>query len=276
MALKGYLQDFSLTQLLNLINLSHKTGTLVVQNPNEVASLFFMEGKLAYAQVANEDNSLVGVLHKTHRLSPNQYIGIKNHINGLSDKELGLLLVNSNYFSQQDILTSLQKYCIDVLERLFSWMEGFFQFEVGITPPADKITVRVNLENLILEGTRRMKEWEFLQDEIPSLDIAIKFVDRPGINVKSLNLTRQEWNVINYVHPNNRLRQIAHVTRMNESEIRRTVYSLLQAGIVELIRPVDNKPQITNAIQTTVSLTKKEKEERKSLLSRIIKKIRSL
>jgi Domain of unknown function (DUF4388) len=276
MALKGNLQDFSLTQLLNLINLSHKTGTLIVERSNEAASLFFMEGKLAYAQIANEDNSLVGVLHKTQQLSPGQYSGIKQHVNGMTDKELGLILVNANYFSQQDILTSLQKYCVDVLDRLFTWMEGLFQFETGTMPPRDKIIVRVNLENLILDGTRRMKELEFLQDEIPSLDIAIKFVDRPGVNVRNLNLTKEEWKVINYVHPRNSLRQISRVTKLNDSEIRRIVYSLLEAGIVELIRPVEAKPQTHPSIQSPASMTSTEKEERKSLLSRIIDRIRAL
>jgi len=276
MSLKGNLQDFTLTQLLNLINLSHKTGNLVLERSNEVASLYFMEGKLAYVQVGNEDNSLVGVLHKTHMLSPSQYSGIKKHINGMSDKELGLLLVNANYFSQQDILISLQNYCIDILNRLFNWLEGFFQFETDVTPPRDKIIVRIDLENIILEGTRRMQEWEFLQDEIPSLDVAINFVDRPGANVRNLSLTKQEWKVINYVHPRNTLRQISRVTRLNELEIRRIVYGLLQAGIVELIRPSDSSSQDRPSIPSIASMTGREREERKSLLSRIIDRIRAL
>ena len=33
MALRGNLRDFTVTQLLNLINLAQKTGTLVVDGP---------------------------------------------------------------------------------------------------------------------------------------------------------------------------------------------------------------------------------------------------
>ena len=276
MALKGNLQDFTLTQLLNLINLSHKTGTLVLERSNEAASLYFMEGKLAYAQVANEDNTLVGVLHKTSHLSPGQYIGIKQHINGMTDKELGLLLVNANYFSQQDILTSLQSYCVDILSRLFSWAEGFFQFETGASPPKDKITVRVNLENIILESTRRMREWEFLQDEIPSLDMAIKFVDRPTADVRNLRLTRQEWKVISFVNPRNTIRQIGQVTKLNDVEIRRIIYGLLEAGVVEIIRPQVSSYQTRPSLQSPATMTTTQKEERKSLIARIIDRIRSL
>jgi hypothetical protein len=106
--------------------------------------------------------------------------------------------------------------------------------------------------------------------------MAVKFVERPGTNVQNLQLTREEWKVISYVHPRNSIRQIGRVTKMNDVEIRRIVYSLLEAGIVELIRPQDTRNQTPQSIPTTASMTTKEKEERKSLLSRIIDKIRSL
>ena len=47
MALKGNLRDFSITQLLNLINLACKTGTLVIEGVGDIARISFREGKLA-------------------------------------------------------------------------------------------------------------------------------------------------------------------------------------------------------------------------------------
>ena len=44
MALRGNLRDFTITQLFNLINLACKTGTLVVEGPNETAKVAFREG----------------------------------------------------------------------------------------------------------------------------------------------------------------------------------------------------------------------------------------
>ena len=52
MALKGNLRDFTITQLLNLINLARKTGTLVIEGPNDTAWVSFREGKLAFADVS--------------------------------------------------------------------------------------------------------------------------------------------------------------------------------------------------------------------------------
>jgi hypothetical protein len=275
MAIKGNLRDFNLTQLLNLINLAQKTGTLVVEDTDDAVEIFFSKGKLAYAQLGQQDNSLAGILHQSKLLSASQYRGIKANVNGMSDKELGLLLVNANYFSQHDIISSLQTHFVDVLNRLFTWMEGFFQFESDITPPVDKITVRVNLENIILEGSRQLQELEQLEEEIPSLDIALKFVDRPGANVSNLKLSSEEWRVISYVDPKNTLHQIGRATELSDIEVRQVVYSLLQAGIIEMVRPI-TKQGAQPPPRVPVPIAKVDKEESKSLLFRIIDRVRSL
>lgn len=154
-------------------------------------------------------------------------------------------------------------------------MEGFFRFETDIAPPDDKITVRVNLENLILEGSRQIRELEHLEDEIPSLEIGVKFVDRPGANVADLKLSSEEWQVIPYIDPKNTLHQIARVSNLSELQIRQVIYSLVQAGIVEMVRP--ETPQGTPPpIQLADQLVKGDKEEGKSLVFRIIDRIRSL
>jgi hypothetical protein len=275
MAIKGNLHDFTLTQLLNLIVLAQKSGTLVVERSNEAVEVFFRNGKLAYAQNGHGDDSLAGILHQSRLLSASQYRGIKANVNGMSDKELGLLLINANYFSQQDILFSLQDHFTDVVNRLFTWMEGFFHFDTDVLPPEDKITVKVGLENLILEGSRQIRELEHLEDEIPSLDIGVKFVDRPEANVTNLKLSAEEWQVIPYIDPKNSLSQIAGATNMTDLQIRKVIYSLVQAGIVEMVRPVT--PEGTPPpIQLADQLVHGDKEEGKSLLFRIIDRIRSL
>jgi len=273
MALKGNLRDFSISQLLNLINIAQKTGKLVVEGPNEHISIFFREGKLAYTQAGQEDNSLVSVLHKANKITTNQHRLIKARAANMSDKELGLLLINANYLSQQDILASLQTHFINHLNRLFTWVEGLFSFENEVLPPADKISVRIGLENIIIEGSRRMKEMEQLQDEIPSLDMALKFADRPGANLKNLNLSIEEWRVVSFINPKNSMRQIGRATNLSDMELRRIAYSLLQAGLVEIIRPVI---PVKAPMPAKVPATPPNTAEQKSLIHRIINRIRSL
>jgi hypothetical protein len=273
MALRGNLRDFTITQLLNLINLANKTGTLVVEGPSETAKIAFRNGKLAYAQIDQEDGSLAAVLHKAKKLSTGQYKSIQQRASHIPDKELGLLLINAGYLSQGDILTNLQQHFTDIIQRLFTWVEGFFHFDNDALPPDDRISVRIDLENLIIEGSRQMREWEQLQDEIPSLDMALKFTDRPANNMKNVNLSVEEWRVVSYINPRNTIRQIASASKMNDLEIRRIVYGLLQAGLVETIRLESTSLASTSTVRVFPT---EDKEEQRSLVNRLITRIRSL
>ncbi|MCK5645334.1 MAG: DUF4388 domain-containing protein [Anaerolineales bacterium] len=271
MALKGNLRDFSVTQLLNLINLARKTGTLTIEGPTEAAWVSFRDGKLIYAQLGNEDGTLVGILLRGGLVSARQARAIKTHASDKNDKELGLLLINAGYLVQQSILASIRQYFLDIVYKLFNWGEGFFRFDAGVLPPEGRITIRLNLENIIIEGSRRMREWEKLKDEVPNLEMALDFVERPGANIRDVNLNVEEWKVVSYVNPKNTIAQIAKANQMNDLEIRRVVYGLLHAGLVEVVRP-DGMP-----IPARVKQFKPIDEgQRVSLVNRLIQRIRSL
>ncbi|MCS7010509.1 MAG: DUF4388 domain-containing protein, partial [Anaerolineales bacterium] len=84
MALRGNLRDFTITQLLNLINLARKTGTLVVEGPTETARVSFLDGRLAYAQIGNAPVGLAQILYKANKLSAGQYKAIQQRANSIS------------------------------------------------------------------------------------------------------------------------------------------------------------------------------------------------
>lgn len=267
MALRGNLRDFTVTQLLNLINLAQKTGTLIVDGPSEQAYVSFRDGKLAYARIGREDGGLATVLHKANKLNVNQFRAITQRAVAMSDKELGLLLINAGYVSQEDIVLNLQAYFANIIRRLFTWVEGLFRFETTMMPPDDRINVKLDLENLIIEGSRHLREWEQLQDEIPSLDLSLRFTDRPMTN---LNLSVDEWRVVKYIDPKNTMKQISAAVKLNDMEMRRIVYGLLQAGLVQMIRPAGGPPLNPKMFPT------QNKEEQKNLINKLIGRIQRL
>jgi hypothetical protein len=237
MALKGRLRDFNITQLLNLVNLARKTGTLSVEASGQQARMCFREGKLVFASLGTQDGHLAQVLFKAGKLSQEQTRTILARAGSTSDKRLGMMLIESGHVTQDDILRSVRQYTQDVVFRVFTWSEGTFLFEPNALPPEDRITVPLSLDSIIIEGTRRVREWEELQDELPSLDMALRFTDRPDARLRNINLTVEEWRVVSYINPRNSIRQIAKANNMSDFQIRRVVYGMLQAGLVELVRP---------------------------------------
>ncbi|PJF24183.1 MAG: hypothetical protein CUN53_19115, partial [Phototrophicales bacterium] len=103
MPLQGNLRDFSTTQLLNLINLAGKTGTLIIfegvktnekdamGNPRmipgaERARVSFKMGKLIAASLGAQDGNLVSVLNKAGKLTDEQVRIIRERARNTSDK----------------------------------------------------------------------------------------------------------------------------------------------------------------------------------------------
>jgi len=277
MALKGNLRDFSTTQLLNLINLAKKTGTLVIEGPGQNAQMAFRNGKLIYAQIGQEDNNLALILHKAGKLTEEQAKALKAKTTTTSDKELGLLLINAGYVNQNDILTSIRNNLLEVVYRLFTWVEGLFRFEPTLMPGDDKITVPIDLENVIMEGSRRMREWEQLAEELPNLDMALKFAERPNANIRNMNLSVEEWRVVSFINPKNSMKSIAKQNNMSDLDIRRIVYGLLQAGMVEVIRPEGTGwlAPMTSAGRKAAA-TPVDKTAQAGVVNKLISRIRSL
>jgi hypothetical protein len=119
-----------------------------------------------------------------------------------------------------------------------------------------------------------MKELERLNEELPNLDLALKFPEDPGDKFKGIQLSVEEWRVVSFVNPKNSIRQIAKANNMNDLEIRRIVYGLLQAGLVELIKPpgMDDK-----ARQAMGARRRKEAPQiKKTVVNKLIDRIRTL
>lgn len=276
MALKGNLRDFSTTQLLNLINLARKTGTLTIE-ASEVAQMSFREGKLIHASIGKQENSLAYVLRRSGKLSKEQARIIQTRAKGHSDKQLGHLLIQAGYVTQSDIIQSVRQNVLDIVYKLFTWTEGLFRFDANKLPPPERITVPIDLESVIMEGSRRVKEWERLQTELPNLDISLRFTERPDARLRKINLTVEEWRVVSFINPRNTMRQIAKANNLNDFQVRRIVFGLLQAGLVEIIdKPKVKQPIKTPAARRRAATQQQSPTVKRSIVTRLIDRIRGL
>jgi hypothetical protein len=271
MALKGNLRDFSVTQLFNLINLARKTGSLTLEGPNKRAQVCFKDGRLVYASLNGQGNGLIGMLEKSGKISREQSRVIQARSTTADEKEVGLLLINAGYVTQDDIVRSVRSHTLDVVYLLFTWSDGSFLFEPNRLPSEGAITVPIRLENVIMEGTRRVKEYETLQREVPDLDMALKFAERPDARIKGINLTVEEWRIISFINPRNTIRQIAKANSLSDFKIRRIVYGLLSAGLVELVIP-----EVPKKVPAEAEVASAPPPVKRSLILRLIDKVRRM
>jgi len=255
MPIQGNLRDFSTTQLLNLINLSGRTGVLRIfegvptgdkdangneklQPGKERAQVLFKSGKLVYASAAGQLSDLIAVLNKGGKLNENQAKVLRERAKGTGDKALAMRLIGANYVNRNDIVTCVQQYILDIVYSVMIWNREPFRFEENVNvEAADRILIPIDLQNVIIEGARRLKELDEISKHIDNLDLCLRFPENPKEKYAGVHLSVEEWRVVQFVNPKNTIRQIAKANNMSETEIRRIVYGLEQAGLVQIMRP---------------------------------------
>lgn len=252
MPLQGNIRDFSTTQLLNLVNLSRRTGTLTIfegvptgkedamKNPlmapgAERARVAFHQGKLVFAALAGQDTGLVALLNKAGKLTDDQARLLRERAKNTRDKDLAVRLINAKSVTQADVVNSIKNHILDVVYNLMGWTEGPFRFDDEMKLINDAIPVPIDLQPVIIEGTRRRKEVEELDKLISDLDVSLRFPENPRDKFKGIHLNVDEWKVVSYVNPKNTVRMIMKQLNMSEVEIKRVIYGLNQAGLVEIV-----------------------------------------
>jgi len=286
MALKGKLEDFGVTQLLNLINLARKTGTLYIAGSEKEAYLCFREGRLIYVSMAGVDDYLPVILQRAGIFTEDHVRMIRRNMPGKTDQDIARVLITSGHLKQQGLLRLVREHILGLVFQVFSWNQGAFRFEPSELPVQGRITASIALENVIMEGSRRLKEWELLSDELPDLGIALKFAERPTTPLRDINLSVEEWRVISFINPRNTIRQIANYNNMDELQIRKIVYSLLQASLVEIVRsprplskPVETQAPASDQVAKPDPQAEPQMRRpavKRGIIQRLIRRIREL
>ncbi len=238
---KGDLKDFSVAQLLNLVHLSQKSGSLFLDSEGRRIRFSFRNGRLAYARPEHEKNDLVDILRPGGRVELQRQVEIRKRLETSSELEVGLELAMEGVISRQTILECIREYSVEVLRQTFAWDEGTFEFINEDHPPQGRILLSMPLDDPITLGITHLNEQELLLKEIPTLDVELVFTDQlKGIDPQ-INLTGQEWQLISNINTRQTLAAIGEQTNLNEHELRRAASRLIQAGIIEIRQTADSQ-----------------------------------
>lgn len=273
MALKGNLRDFTTAQLLNLINLARKSGQLIIDG-NRHAVVSFQAGKLVYAETDMEAGNLSHILYRAGKLTQQQANLINERLQGKNDRQLGHRLIQSKLITQTDIIQSIRNHILNVVYKLFLWPEGEFRFEATDHPSSDRITIPIDLDHVIVEGSRRLEETERLNKQLPDLDATLRFIEDPNNRLRNMNLTADEWRIISHISPKLSIKEIASASKLTDFQVRRTVHGLIEAGVVK----IGPKEQVEAEPKSAWSRQRQgpSVSERRGVVNRLIDRIRSL
>jgi Domain of unknown function (DUF4388)/FHA domain len=230
--LRGEIAAFRLPDVLTLLSNARKSGTLVLEHGQRSASLFFDEGCLVFAASNQEPFRLGSILLRKKKITPAQ----RDRIDELMQRDggrFGDLAVQEQVLTDEQLRDFLKVQVSEIVFDAFVWNGGTFSFAHDATLPPYAVTIAIDLPNLIMEGARRIQEWEQCVALLPDKSVVFRVVATP--RDEKITLTAEEWKLLFLFNGQRTLEELCEASD-EPLPVYRVVYGLYANKLIEEVR----------------------------------------
>jgi uncharacterized protein DUF4388/FHA domain-containing protein len=189
--LEGDLARVEVPDLLTFLNMGRRTGVLALECVDLETKIFFREGRTVFATSTRDELRLGSMLVRMGKVKPEVMDRVLARPK--APGRIGHALLAENVLSEAELASFLKVQVSEVIFDTFAWRAGVFSFWDGVPPPATAVTLDMDLQNLLMEGVRRIDERHRLSEVFPDLDMAVEAVANPERVKHSVTLTPDEW-----------------------------------------------------------------------------------
>jgi hypothetical protein len=226
--LRGQLTDLPLPDILQHLRLSAATGVLSVVSGGARKALYLKGGRVVFASSNLPNDRLGEILIREGKITVDEYEASIRAIT--KGKRQGKVLVEMGALSPKDLWEGVQSQVREIVFSIFLWEEGQFHFEESSLPDKERITVDLDILNLILEGVRRIDANGAVQGRYPEG----MFVMEAGDPVPEGLLEPYEEHVISLVDGERTVLEVCHDSEIGDNETLKVLYALLCSGLIRI------------------------------------------
>lgn len=235
MSFWGTFNLFSLSEVLQLLHMGRKSGTLDSWNEFDERKIFFYEGNILFAEAVKYKEKLGDILVKSRAINDIQLSkALKIQRDSHSTKKVGEILIEAGFITRERLINGITSQTEESIYELFDWESGHFRFEEkGISPEDMEFVLNISIQNIIMEGTRRIDEMDRIRELVPSLDIVLNLNPNAGEST-DINLNPNEWKVLSVIDGKRTANDIVLITGFSEFDLSKIIFSLLTVGLLQL------------------------------------------
>ena len=262
MALAGTLKDFGLPDIVQLIGLQRKTGTLHLETPGEKVKVIFEGGNIVAAESSmTRPSDRIGNALVTQGSITQDQLDHALSVQKQTMQRLGHVLISEQIATEDTLRKAVEAQLFQVVFRLFRWREGNYNFETENTVDYERTgAVSLGADFVLMEGIRMVDEWPIIERRIPTMAAVFKKVVDPsqvatkasssddslnGLNGLlagidgngkggKLALSGDELLVYNAVDGKKTCQQIVECTPLHDFAVCRTLLDLMDRDVVAL------------------------------------------
>lgn len=234
MPIKGSLREAGLADVCQLLSMGMKTGCLSVTDRSRFGQIYFDRGRITFATIVNRRDRLGDLLELQGSVTHEQLMAAVEAQAKQPDRRLGQLLLDQGAIDADTLSAAVQHHIQEAIYYLFTWKRGTFYFEAGKTPDSSETLISVNSETLLLEGARRVDEWEIIERKIPSMDL-IFGLDRERLDAAELQLTDEQAALLDFLDGQRTVEEVAGDSALGDFATGKALYGLIQAGFAHRV-----------------------------------------
>lgn len=237
MAITGYLADFSLAEIFELLENGNKTGLLTICPLKDAAArdqshnhyIWFNQGRTIAAANTLDQQGLVRLIAQRGWLGDRAALRLAQ--GGKPGMPLGLILKAQNALNADQLKLLFYAQVMQQVCALFALKDAWFQFDpkaplasfemTGLSAPATEVT---------LAGLRALKDWSALVDKLPHPSSALMSAIEGKPDLKLNAVEWQVWEFTNGVMP---LQAIAAQLQVSIEKIQQVAFRLIVIGLAE-------------------------------------------
>jgi hypothetical protein len=140
--------------LLQWVSQARKTGALSVQHDTLVKRLFLREG-VVVSSGSNDPREFLGQVMVSQQLLSESQLKEAFDIQEKTHVMLGRVLVEKQWVPEEVVAQALKRKTEETVYSLFLWAEGDFEFHEGNGQADAAISIRLKVQEVLLEGLRR-------------------------------------------------------------------------------------------------------------------------
>ena len=234
MAFEGNLETMPVADLLQWAANGRYTGTIRVANAEITKMIYIRKGEIVSC-TSTDPREFLG-----HFLVSQGAIDEADLQGAIIDQDrnsglLGQLLVQRGAITQERLEDMLRIKAEEAIFDLFTWKTGQFRFMDGELPGFELVPISLGVQGLVLEGMRRLDEWERISEAIPSMQAV-------PVSLQPLLADGDELDpgcrcVLESVDDDRSIEDICLHTHSTEFHVCEILFREIQRGRIKIVRP---------------------------------------
>lgn len=239
MSVTGFLIDFSLPEIFQLLEQGSKTGLLTLcalpesqieKSNSHVHYIWVRQGRIVAAANRLDHQGLVSLIEQRQWISDRVFDKLVHWCCPISEP-LGLYLKNQGVLKAEQLKRLFTVQVLQQVCALFQLKNGTFEFDQNVSIPTREATgLSIPATEATLLGLRVLKKWDALVDKLPDPNAGLSSTMTAQSQYRLDNLESQVWE---YTNGTLSVYAIAQQLMLPIEKVQQVAFRLITLGLAQ-------------------------------------------